>query len=224
MKAIIGCAAVCLAFYLANGEIYGEEGTRRPEISAETHGNSKNIRVGGSDSWHAVIASVRALREMPDSRDAEVIADLRKKMDDLPPAYIYEMARRTCATNQQEAMDLFNLAGMRLRYDAARCVDQTALAGVQATVFSLQSPEFKACLTDDALIPSLRRLRESQALFASRASPWWICSHGMAAIQAGLKKKEIAKSDWLKPEGDWATARAMVEDAIDYTIAKHEKK
>lgn len=225
MNRVLGLAAVCWAVFLPNGGTRGEEGARRPEISAETRSKSTDLSVGGPDSWKGVIASVLALRQIPRAKDTEVIADLRKRMDELPPAYMYELARRVCATDPKEASDLFNLAGMRLRYDAARCVDETAMAGVQATVYALQSPDFRTCLSgDDALVPSLERVRVTGQLFTSQASPWWICSHGLGAIRAGLAGKTLAKEDWLKSEDQWTAAREKVEDAIDYTIRKYGKR
>jgi hypothetical protein len=142
-------------------------------------------------------------------------------MDWLPPAYIYELARRTCATDPDRAIYIFNLAGSRMRYDAFRCVDETALEGIAATIASLPMPECRVLLDMKKTVAALKKLRASPAPFASKASPWWICSHGMAAVEAGLANKELAPSDWEKPEAEWDGVRREIAEQIDYTIAKH---
>jgi hypothetical protein len=51
-----------------------------------------------------------------------------------------------CVSDPEKASYFFTLAGGRVRYDAMRCVDETARAGIQATAFSLQMPECKEML------------------------------------------------------------------------------
>jgi hypothetical protein len=197
-----------------------EETPKTPQIVIEKQGNVTSITSGGS-GWSGVIKDVQNLRTLPPAKDAQVIAFLTKNMDALPPAYMYELARRTCASDPDRALEVFGVAGMRIRYDIYRCVDKTAQAGLAATLMSLPLPACRILQDKPKVVASLKRLRSSQELFASRASPWWICSHGMAAISAGLEHKTLAASEWLKPEAEWDAIRRKIIDDIDYTIKKH---
>jgi hypothetical protein len=76
----------------------------------------------------------------------------------------------------------------------------------------------------ELMLASMRKLRDAKELFSSKASPWWICSHGMAAVAAGLSKKTLDVKEWLKPEHDWQKMRDEVQRDIDYSLQKHSKK
>jgi hypothetical protein len=225
MMALRVRSALCLGVFLCAGGAAGQESPRKPEVTIERDGNITNFTSAGAGSWRPVITGVLKLREIPRESDAYVISTLTAEMDDLPPLYLYELVRRTCISDPERASYLFGLAGMRLRYDAYRCVDASAKAGVHATVFALQMPECGSMLSDlDLSLKSLRKLRDAKELFSSKASPWWICSHGMAAMQAGLEKRTLDVAEWLKPESEWEKIREQVRGDIDYTIDKHSKK
>jgi hypothetical protein len=209
---------------LACSSALAQENLRTPTIEIETKGGLTNLSTGG-DGWGGVIKKVLALRQIPRDEDATVIAALTKNMDDLPPAYAYELARRLCVADPEKASYVFALAGQRMRYDAFRCTDETAKPGVQATIMSLQMPECKAMLSNvDLHLATLRKLRDAKEIFSSKASPWWICSHGMKAFAAAANKKTLTPSDWLKPESEWPALQKQLKDNIDYTLEKHSKK
>jgi hypothetical protein len=209
---------------LACGRALAQEPSRTPTIEIETKGAVTDV-TSGADGWSGIIKKVQALHQIPRDQDALVIAALTKNMDNLPPPYAYELARRLCISDPQRASDVFALAGQRMRYDALRCTDETAKSGVQLTLISLQMPECKAMLSNvDLHLASLRKLRDAKEAFASKASPWWICSHGMKAFGAAANKRTLAPSDWLKPESEWPAIRKQLKENIDYTIEKHSKK
>jgi hypothetical protein len=192
-----------------------EEAPKTPEIVIEKQGNVTNITTGAS-GWAGVIKAVQKLRTLPADKDPQVIDVLEKNMDALPPAYIYKLARRTCASDPDRAIYLLHLAGSRARYDAYRCVDTSAEAGVTATLMSLPMPECNALRDMSKTVAALKKLRDlKEELFSSTASPWGICSHGMAAIEAGLSHKTLATSEWRKPESEWAAIRRKIIDQIE---------
>ena len=197
-----------------------EQAPETPQIVIEQEGKVTKVSVGGG-GWEGVIEAVQKLRELPADKSAQVVDVLQKNMDALPPAYIYELARRTCTSDPDRAVYLFNLAGSRARYDAFRCVDETAQEGIAATLMSLPMPECKALGDTAKMVAALKKLRTSKEQFASTASPWWICSHGMAAVMAGLMNQSLATSEWEKPKAEWDTAKREVVDGIDETINKH---
>jgi hypothetical protein len=197
------------------------EGTpETPQVVVENQGNVTLIKTGGT-GWAGVIEAIQKLRALPADKDAQLIDVLQKNMDTLPPAYIYELARRTCASDPDRAIYLFDLAGARARYDAFRCVDETAQEGIAATIMSLPMPECKALADMSKTVAALKTLRASTEPFSSMAPPWWICSHGMAAVMAGLSNKTLAMSEWEKPQSEWAGIKRDIVEQMDYTVKKH---
>jgi hypothetical protein len=199
-----------------------EDAPKQPELVVEQQGRVTNIRVGGA-SWSGIIKEVEALRALPADKDGEVIDKLQKELDTNPPAYIYELTRRVCRTDPQRAVDLFALAWHRIRYDAVRCVDKSARAGVYATFLSLPLQECRALDDNRFVRPALEKVLNSSDLFASKASPWWICSHGMQAIMAAMEKKTLQTSDWLKPESEWPAIRQEILGQIDAEVKKRAR-
>ena len=224
MRALRVFSAFGLGVLLCVGAA-GQDFPRKPEVTIEKEGSVTNIIGVGAGSWSAVVTSVQKLREIPRESDASVISALSAKMDALPPPYLYELVRRTCISGPERSSYLFSLASLRMRYDAYRCIDGTAKAGVHATLFSLQMPECGSVLSDtDLALSSMRKLRDAKELFSSKASPWWICSHGMAALKAGMEKRTLGVAEWLRPESEWDKIKEQVRADIDYTIEKHSKK
>lgn len=224
MKAARISAALSLMAALSLDRAFAQELPRTPQIEIQTNEPITNIQTAG-DGWGGVIRKVQELRKIPRDRDSEIISALSGNLDNLPPPFAYEVVRRTCSTDPQRASHLFALASGRIRYDAYRCKDATASAGVQATMFALQMPECRSMLSDNELFfSSMRRIKDAEEMFSSKASPWWICSHGMAAIGSGLQKKALAVADWLKPEQEWPAIKARIRAEIDYTLDKHSKK
>jgi hypothetical protein len=222
MAPCVRCVAVLTLLALALPAT-GEETPKTPQIVVEKQGNVTMVTTGGS-GWAGVIEAIQKLRALPADKNAQVIEALQKNMDALPPAYIYELARRTCTTDPERAIYLFHLAGSRARYDAFRCVDETALEGIEATLMSLPMPECKALADTSRMVAALKKLRGSQEQFSSTASPWWICSHGMAAVMAGLSNKSLTTSEWEKPQTEWDGVKRDIVDQMDYTIEKHSQE
>jgi hypothetical protein len=46
----------------------------------------------------------------------------------------------------------------------------------------------------------------------------------MRAVTAGLERKALVLSDWLRPESDWPAIQKETQGQIDYTLEKHSKK
>lgn len=201
--------------------VFGQDGARKPEVSSQTKGNVTSTNVSGPWGWKAMVDAARGIRNLPADRDAEIISTLTAKKDELPAPYLYEVVRRVCATSPDEAAFLFMLAGMRMRYDAFRCLDETAQAGIQATLVEASPIVCPATTEPKRLVSALKRVKADPSLFATKYSPWWICSHGMAAVQAGLAGKTLTEGEWLLQREKWSEARAKVEDTIDFTLKKY---
>lgn len=209
--------AVLVVSILQPATARAQEGPQRPQVEVEQRGTTTNLTIGGS-GWGGVIKDIQALRALPADDDAEVVDKLQRDIDTNPPAYIYELSRRVCAKDPQRAAYLFAVAGLRMRYDAYRCVDETALGGVTMTLMSLPMRECDALADNAVVMSAFRRAHDSKDLFSSKASPWWICSHGMAAMRAATEKKTLQPGDWLKPESDWPAIRQKLLTDLDRSL------
>src|SRR5258708_4985153 len=66
----------------------------------------------------------------PDSENDALIALLERNANDLPPPFLYELARRLWARNPDVAFEWYAVAFIRGVYDGERCSDRTARQGL----------------------------------------------------------------------------------------------
>ena len=200
-----GCLLLfCLHFAPAPALAQDSLGPKTPKIEVRQDGSGTAITIIDADGWQATIDAVLKLR-----KDSTLsIDDLSALADTKPAAYRYELARRLCITDPQRGLRESMRANVESRYDAKRCVDSTAAAGITLTSEILFDFRDTACNSKDVMGPdnlfdAMHDLSTDPAIVKQRKSPWWICSHGMAAIQAGMENKTLAKDEWLVPEDQW---------------------
>jgi len=146
------------------------------------------------------------LHDNPDG--AAVIAELTPRLKDVPPAYLYEYARRVFEVNAAEGFKWFWVAQVRARYDALRCTDTTAHQGVLALP-ELASNVVKAIQADE--LASARQIEPAMAeetTFPANTNPAWICVHGAKASTAIRIGDKLP--NWVISEWDWSSLRQKV--------------
>ncbi|WP_428248034.1 hypothetical protein [Ferrovibrio sp.] len=185
--------------------------TKSPAIGIETQGNLTNFMVVDPDLTEQA-QKLQVLRALPDSADAVLVPWLQLNAKDLLPAYSYELARRLWNLGRRDdALEWYARGFLHARYDAMRCTDTTAGQGV--AFLPQLAPNVVAGIQQYRAAFGAAGLRALQQpdLFASTVSPWWICSHGMAAMRAGLQNQTMSGDAWLKPESEWAGLRASMK-------------
>ena len=197
-----------------------------PNLSCTTEGTFTNCDVVGDGSFETVVRRVQVLSNRPANDDAKIVDQLKRNRNVLPPPFLYELARRLFATDKTEAKYYFFLAGARARYDGFRCRDTTAVQGYQIVLMELGEQLTALNDYDDADVEyrALELLLERNEMFSGKASPWWICSHGIKAIGAAMHQQTLRSDDWLKPQKAWSEAEREVRDAVRYTIDKYKPK
>lgn len=202
-----------------------DEYTRTPQIKSATQGQVTNTYVVGQGSWAEAIGAAQKLRQAPYNDDPAITENLRRTKNDAssPPVFLLELARRNCADDPEQAAYDFALANIRMRYDAFRCVDKTARGGVTMSMIALPLKECKAAFSKERMIRVQKEIRNSDELFDYASSPWWLCSHGMAATEAAMANQTLERDDWLRPESAFPAIQAKLIEMIDQGIAKHEK-
>src|SRR5205085_11664757 len=190
----------------ALGELAAQAKPAAPSVNVQQSGRVTNVAIAGPaiDVPRQVYAQIR---QLPPSEDAAVIAWTKRHADQLPPVFLLEAARRQWTTDHAGAFEWYALGSLRARYDALRCTDRSAAQGIYA--LSGAAPEVTQAIDAerDAYREAGLRALAREDLFAGRASPWWICSHGMAAMNAALSKRPLPQSQWLAAESEWPAMR-----------------
>lgn len=190
-------AALAAARRPAPGEAVG--------VTVEKKGNVTNVNIA---SMTGTIQQqlLSAIRSLPPAQDAAVLAWGRRHQRVLPPSFLYELARRSWGRSHDEAFEWYALAEIRARYDALRCTDTSAAQGI-AMLPGIAQNVTTGIESERAAFGTagLRALAHEDA-FDADVSPWWICSHGIAAINAALHGRKA--ESWLIPEERWEPLRA----------------
>lgn len=203
-----------LAGALAAAPLAAQAQDIRPQIDERRSGQVTEINVAGPGSWGEVSGQLRALLADP-NRAKGVPAPTAEERDTLPPPLLLERAWRLTPLDAAEAERLITLATVRMRWDAAQCQDPTAGQGVIIVMMMFQEagagrePE-KARKPAEAL----KRILDSGEGFSSKASPWWICSHGMQAMVAGVEGGTLKEADWRLPAKEREAARKDLEQRL----------
>lgn len=174
----------------------------------------------------AVLQQMRALVARPEAESAAVIAEMDAfGLDNLAPLLLTEYARRQKLTGNADWRYWAELGVFRANFDKRACVDRTAPQFT--TVYMI---EYDAQLSDakdtsnfmdaaneqnDARWQILRRILTSGEAFTGKASAWWVCSHGMASMTAGMSGRQMSLEDWWKGATAVAKARTDGEAALD---------
>lgn len=189
---------------------------RSIHLEVQSNANVTNYTVAGDGTYRSVMNQVLALRADRQKSDQEVLLYIQQNRDNLPPPYFLEAMRRSCSSDPAAAWSWLNLYSIRARYDALRCVDPSAMDNVQAVLFELQAPECQSQLKSShaTITAGLSKMLSQADVFASKASPWWICSGGMGVIMQTLQSSPnegtaststVTDSQWLRPKAQWPT-------------------
>lgn len=204
---LVSAALMAMSLCGAKGQTPEPE-PKKPSLSVETMGNFQNVQAIDPDLAKQT-QNFATLRQIPSAQNAVLVPWLIANSLGLPPPFLLETARRLWEMDRRnDAFEWYSLALLRTRYDAGRCADPTAqqimLPPIAANVaggIDQSRPAFGEA--------GLRALARTDA-FSGTASPWWVCSQGMAAIKAGLEKQSIEQSAWLKPQSEWNGLRASI--------------
>lgn len=189
---------------------------KRPQIEIRRIVNVPVKDVRGPGTWRTTLDQVHRLSHAADVDQTALLDALKARADSLPPPYLFEISRREMETDTPAGLHWLALGQLRTVYDGLRCADPSVEANIPATMIDLHpvSEEARDASYRKAEIyaDALRKLTGGDAVFAGSASPWWICSSGIAALRAASDGRELARSDWLKPETAWSRARAVTLD------------
>ncbi|SDE69991.1 hypothetical protein SAMN04488071_3585 [Kordiimonas lacus] len=182
---------------------------------------------------------LKRLQESP-LGDDDIRQELIDKKDEIPPAFLFHLAERTFPINKTQAIEWYWLGFIRARLDAVLCADTTAAQGVSFLPgFARSVSKYVRDNPKDAGEAGLRVLNGPD-LLASKASPWWICSHGIRAMNNAIKgalRKKLSPEEvealglplgtdpaealaWLIPEAEMAARYKKILDGTRSTFER----
>lgn len=165
--------------------------------------------------------------------DPELLKEIKNTFNDLPAPYLYIVAEYISQTDMGNAMEWYFLAHLRARLDAALCSDSTARQGINyiPALAPTVSQFIRGNLSEAAQIGMQALARPD--LRSGRASPWWICVHGInamtQAMQNNLSDEAREKMGLPTPEKkrqntlDWLIPREAMAEMYDKVLSGSEK-
>lgn len=150
------------------------------------------------------------LHDKPLSESPTLIPELMAKANNSPPAYLFELARRLWPDDKPAALEWYAVGMARARYDAMRCVDPTARQGID--FLPMIAPEVMEGIKANRkeFGEAGQRALARQDLFVDTPSPQWICTQGMAAINAAIQGKPLSEQNYFRPIAEWAAIRSEI--------------
>lgn len=173
-----------------------------------------------------VLQQMRALVARPEADSAAIVAELEAVgLDNLAPLILTEYARRQKLLGNADWRYWVELGVFRANFDKRACVDPTAPQFITVYMMEYEGQLDKAKDTSKFMVAAneqndgrwqiLRRILTSGEAFTSKASAWWVCSHGMAAMSAGMGRRQMSLDGWWKGAEARDRARKEGEAALD---------
>jgi hypothetical protein len=186
------------------------EETAHFERLGRTFSTSKNLEI---DEWQARVKTAPP-------RDRQLIEDLEENYNTLPPLFLFHLAERKFRYDPDAAIEWYWMGMVRSRLDAVLCADTSAAQGVSYLPGIARSVAVEISKHPEVAGRIGQKVLAREDLKASRASPWWICVHGIKAYSGAMRqwlKKSMTKEEqeasglsfdvpeetplgWLKPE------------------------
>ena len=212
-------AAGVLATSLVGGAgLASDEATdpnaRSPEIVIVPVGEdgSEAHFVVGDMAWGDVLGILNQLQNQPSEQTIEVAQTLWTSRDVNPPFFLFELARLTAESDPTFAVQAYFLGRSRTMYDAARCLDSSALDVInEASAYAGDAVVQVIANRPELTIEAIEHVIETEGAFASEASPWWACSFGSSAYFAAVNGDTLAGDEWLIVESRWPSVRSRIE-------------
>ena len=131
--------------------------------------------------------------------------------NETPPFYLFELARMTVDSDPVFAVQAYYLGRVRTMYDAARCLDSSALEIVnEASAYAGDTVVQVIASRPELTISAIETIIETGAAFNGQASPWWACSFGTHAYYAAVNHQTLSGDEWLMVENRWPSVRERI--------------
>ncbi|WP_323763070.1 hypothetical protein [Maricaulis sp.] len=186
---------------------------RSPEIVIVPLGGEEGEAhfVVGEMAWGDVLGLLNQLQSGTGDSVLEVAQTLWSSRDLNPPFFLFELARLTAESDPEFAVQAYFLGRSRTMYDAARCLDSSALDVInEASAYAGETVVQVIASRPELTIAAIEHVIETDGAFASQASPWWACSFGTNAYFAAVNGQTLTGDEWLMVESRWPSVRERV--------------
>ncbi|OLF74112.1 hypothetical protein AWH62_08220 [Maricaulis sp. W15] len=194
---------------------------RSPEIVVVPLGEEEGEAhfVVGQMAWGDVLGILNQIQEQSSEQTITTAQNLWGARNENPPFFLFELARLTAESDPAFAVQAYFLGRSRTMYDAARCLDSSAVdvineASAYAGVTVLEVIASRPELT----IAAIEGIIESGSAFSGEASPWWACSFGTNAYFAAVNGQTLSGNEWLIVENRWPSVRDRISSNLQNNL------
>lgn len=160
---------------------------------------------------------LRAYHGLGEEYNEAVLAKMDEMgFDNVAPPLLLEYARRQWLLGDPDWSVTFGIAKTRMMFDRMVCKDNSA--GQFQTIAEMefaQFPEFS-----EAYVARSQEQHDADMkagfdrFFTSKASAWWVCSHGMMNMRAAMEGRALTLDEWWIGEEARDEIRAKGEAAL----------
>ncbi|MFT6461545.1 MAG: hypothetical protein ACJA0Y_001041 [Maricaulis maris] len=201
----------------AQDDVTGDPNARSPQIVIVPLGDEEGEAhfVVGEMAWGDVLGLLNQLQSETGDSVIEVAQTLWSSRDLNPPFFLFELARLTAESDPEFAVQAYFLGRSRTMYDAARCLDSTALDVInEASAYAGETVVQVIASRPELTIAAIEQVIETDGAFAGQASPWWACSFGTNAYFAAVNEQTLSGDEWLMVESRWPSVRARISSNL----------
>ena len=194
---------------------------RSPELVVVPLGEGEGEAhfVVGQMAWGDVLGLLNQLQDQPSERTIEVAQTLWTARDENPPFFLFELARLTAESDPAFAVQAYFLGRSRTMYDAARCLDSSALDVInEASAYAGEEVVQVIASRPELTIAAIEQVIESGSAFNSQASPWWACSFGTNAYYAAVNEQTLSGDEWLIVESRWTSVQLRISTNLQNNL------
>lgn len=194
---------------------------RSPELVVVPLGEGEGEAhfVVGQMAWGDVLGLLNQLQDQPSERTIEVAQTLWTARDENPPFFLFELARLTAESDPAFAVQAYFLGRSRTMYDAARCLDSSALDVInEASAYAGEEVVQVIASRPELTIAAIEQVIESGDAFTSQASPWWACSFGTNAYYAAVNEQTLSGDEWLIVQSRWPSVQQRISTNLQNNL------
>jgi len=189
----------------------GDANARTPEIIVVPVEGGEAHFVVGQMAWGDTLGLLNQIHSQTDVPSDEMVQRLWIARDETPPFFLFELARLTADSDPAFAVQAYFIGRARTMYDAARCLDSTALDVInEASSYAGDTVIEVMAERPELTVTAIESLIASGGAFTGTASPWWACSFGTNAYYAAVNGDTLSGNEWLMIESRWPSVRERI--------------
>ncbi|WP_291842889.1 hypothetical protein [Maricaulis sp.] len=197
----------------------GDANARSPGIVVIPIEGGEAHFVVGDMAWGDALGTLSQLQTQTEIPPDELAQRLWLARHDSPPLFMFELARMTVDSDPAFAIQAYFLGRVRTMYDAARCLDSSAIEIInEASAYAGEAIISVMAERPELTVAAIETILESGSAFSGGNSPWWACSFGSNAYFAAVNEQTLSGDEWLMVENRWPAIEARITANIQSNL------